>query len=1260
MTRQRFFFGFTLFFAFAPLGRSMEVLSQITDNHPIIANGENAKLLIPDKEVIGFLPTPDGTVYITKRGLQIYQTGSVCGFKDWEGSAPLSSQKRFMGMILDGTKTVESRLVEKTPSLFHFFRGDPSTWQTHVPGFKLAEYHLSNGSVIYLQPSSSHVKISYSGKETLILDWGGPLTLETTKKGTRLTLPNHNKGLHAFSDSPSTIFELTPDRKLKIRNDQATIETSTTIVISWGSFFGGSGGTAAPMDERASTTGTKIIALSNGDVMMAGKVYGDSLPTTSSGWSETYLGSGDIFVTKISPDAGEIVFSTYLGGSWLDECHDLTVDEEGDVFLVGRTKSSDYPISPGSYDTEFSGSSFSHGWEGFITKLSGETGDLLISTFSNLDEVRAIDLDRDGNMICVGNRGNPDVNIHVLTLSSDGNTALMQRQFGGTEEDRAADLAVDEDGRIWVTGFTRSPDFPFAGNGIGAVHAGNWDVFLTCLSSNGETLIQSLVFGGGSEDIAYELQLKNNREPCIVGYTCSYDYGTTPGCYDDSYNGKSDGFVSQFDQDGNLIFSTFLGGTNYDFITSFQIDSMGQYVLCGTSSTPDLFIPTLWNGGSHDAFVATLTSGGEHLPYATYLGGDGFDLGMDVTLWNGHVILIGSTNSGNFPITEGNWGQLIQGASSAFLSYFSSDLTILQHSRVSGSSLGFSEGKAMTLDSQGNPILLGRTQSLDFPVTQGALTHLGGIRNDVTVTKWNKDGSQLLFSCMIGGWDDDVGTAIELDSNDAIVISGQTLSPDFPISGGGFGQNHPNGHWDGWVMKLTPQADALIFSNYFGGANDDEIEALHVGANGSIYVAGSTKSKDFPLTEANLSGFLSSSIDAFLAVISQDGTETLFSTYLGGSNWDTAQTITTDSNGRIYVAGHTLSSDFPGTNPSVYDSSWNGDRDVFLATIDLNPLNLISTFIGGSGPDLLYDLEIDPISLNPILVGCTQSSDFPTSVDAFSPHLQGQKDGFICKVSSDLSSLMSSTFLGGEGHECIFNIKSSASGNVYVVGQTSSSSFPLSPDAFQNEIGGLTDGFYSILNSGLTTQIYGTFVGGTFHDVIYAMDWDPISGRVFVLGWTESPLIPEIQNGLYPNLTGRRAMFLLKMESTTSFRVFPSAVAQGLRPTQLEILSASPLALDPEWVLDPINTFSGSPLDLPIQFHSGNLLARMNNLTQSVPVLVHAYNNFDLNSDGKNSIKDLYYLLPSWTGPLMQDPNNDRHVDIRDFLYISIIDRVPE
>ena len=235
----------------------------------------------------------------------------------------------------------------------------------------------------------------------------------------------------------------------------------------------------------------------------------------------------------------------------------------------------------------------------------------------------------------------------------------------------------------------------------------------------------------------------------------------------------------------------------------------------------------------------------------------------------------------------------------------------------------------IAVDSQGNAYIAGYTESYDFPLKNPIQANFGGGYFDAFIAKISASGTELIYSTYLGGNSDESAYGIAVDSQGNAYVAGETWSTDFPLKNP-IQANYGGGRWDAFIAKLSPSGTELIYSTYLGGNSDDYAYGIAVDSQGNAYVAGETWSTDFPLKNP-IQAYSGGYDDAFIAKISASGTELIYSTYLGGNSNDQANDIAVDSQGNAYVAGVTLSSDFPLKNP--IRANYNGSTDAFIAKI---------------------------------------------------------------------------------------------------------------------------------------------------------------------------------------------------------------------------------------------------------------------------------------------------------------------------------------
>ena len=436
--------------------------------------------------------------------------------------------------------------------------------------------------------------------------------------------------------------------------------------------------------------------------------------------------------------------------------------------------------------------------------------------------------------------------------------------------------------------------------------------------------------------------------------------------------------------------------------------------------------------------------------------------------------------------------------------------------------------RAIAVDRLGNAYVTGQSSAY-FPTTSGAADPTNNGFNDVVVTKFNPIGRILLYSTYIGGSQSDTGKGIAVDAAGAAYVTGGTDSPDFPTSPGAFDTTRAAN--DAFVFKLNPSGSGIDYSTYLGGRfSESTLEAtrIAVDSTGSAYVTGETGSPDFPTTPGAFDTTYNGDNEVFVTRLNPSGTALIYSTFLGGSSWDSSAGIALDTAGNVYVVGITGSPNFPVT-PLAFDRILDGTRDGFLAKLDGAGSLVYATFLGGSVLETARSVAVDSAG-NAYVVGDTSSPDFPTTAGVHDTSLNGQVyDGFVSKLNPQGSALLYSTFLGGSGVDRVNGVALDADDNAYLIGDTESADFPTARPLQAAYGGGFTDAFVAKMNQGGSALIYSTYVGGTFTDEGRAIAVDA-SRNAYAAGTTASSNFPTTLGSFDTHYNGGFDGFVMKIE----------------------------------------------------------------------------------------------------------------------------------
>ena len=443
------------------------------------------------------------------------------------------------------------------------------------------------------------------------------------------------------------------------------------------------------------------------------------------------------------------------------------------------------------------------------------------------------------------------------------------------------------------------------------------------------------------------------------------------------------------------------------------------------------------------------------LIFSTYLGGSESDNALDLLLEpDGNILLTGDSYSTDFPTTEGVYDNDNNGDRDIFIFRMSPDGSEMLCSTLIGGG-GQDVAHGIAIDDDGNIYVAGRTDSVDFPTTAGAYDETHNGENDVVVFKMNGQCTELLYSTFVGGGNYEVGYAgVVVDDSGSAFVAGHTNSLDFPTTPDAYDRSYYAAGWDGFAFKLEPDGSDLAYSSYFGGWDYEGARDIMVDGAGNAYLTGDTTSVDFPTTSGVYDETYNGERDGFVLVFNQDGSDLVFSTFLGGSDNDIPNAILSGEGDTLWLTGTSYSVDYPTTS-DAYDDSNNGERDFFISRLTNDGTELrYSTLIGGGDTDEAYALapEGDVVHVG----GRTGSDDFPVTWDALSLENAGNLDGVVLTLDTALAGeeqLRYSTYLGGAENEAVWSLKLRG-GDLYCTGLSSSTDFPTTAGAFQTEYNG--------------------------------------------------------------------------------------------------------------------------------------------------------------------------------------------------------------
>ncbi|MCH7499689.1 MAG: SBBP repeat-containing protein, partial [Nitrospinae bacterium] len=601
---------------------------------------------------------------------------------------------------------------EKLASISNYFIGnDSSKWRTNVPNYGKVRYQevYPGIDLIYygnqqqlaydfiVQPGADPkaIRLSYDGIDGYHID-SGNLVLETKSgeevvfkapviyqeiDGQRVNVP----GNFIFLDDQQVSFYL--------KEYDPSLPLIIDPVLEFSTYLGGS------QSESLFSVSPKIAVDSNQNIYLIGNTLSSDFPLASPLQSSFDSKFGDIFVSKLSSDGSQLIYSTFLGSFGTEFGGDITVDSQGNAYITGSTLSSSFPTTPNAI------SSTVNGRPAFVSKLNSTGSVLLYST--------------------------------LIPMSGDASRTGQA-------------IAVDDFGKAYITGRTVATDLPTTPNAAqpnkAAGSALNFDAFLVTLSSDGSSILYATYLGGDENDQAFGVTVDNNGNAYVTGQTASGNFPTSSGSFQSNFGGgNNDGFITKINTlattgADSLVYSTYIGGTGDDRAFGIAIDTLGNsYVAGGTTSInfpniPGLIRPSPSPNNFSDAFIAKLSPNGSQLIYSTFIGGGSPDAARDIALDNqGNAYITGDGGLSNeFPIVDPIF-PFSSSVGSGFITKIDQTASMVLFSTFISDG-GINQAGDIALDSQGNIYIVGFAGD-NFPVTSNVVQPIFGGVVDIFVMK---------------------------------------------------------------------------------------------------------------------------------------------------------------------------------------------------------------------------------------------------------------------------------------------------------------------------------------------------------------------------------------------------------------------------------------------------------------------------------------------------------------------------------------------
>ncbi|MEZ0388499.1 MAG: SBBP repeat-containing protein [Verrucomicrobium sp.] len=457
-------------------------------------------------------------------------------------------------------------------------------------------------------------------------------------------------------------------------------------------------------------------------------------------------------------------------------------------------------------------------------------------------------------------------------------------------------------------------------------------------------LAYSTYLGGAARwDQARDICVDAAGNAYVTGGTTSVDFPTTPGAFDRSYNqggkdigsgGHCDVFVSKFDPGGKLLWSTYLGGPNYDRGYGIKVDAAGFVYVCGRAGpefpvTTGAFQPT-FRGidagiyGQNNGFVARLKPDGSALVWASYVGTGSlcrdFDLDAQGNVFT-HLACESAPRAGEPELPTAWFAHTFQstrpgGRDNGVIKIAADGASVLWATWLGGSDDEQKEA-CVRVDAEGRPCLLFWTKSADIATTPGAYDRKYHGGQDAYLVKVNADGRSLQWATYFGGPGDSGGCSthnLALDSAGNAVISQDTTVDDLPVTTGALQTKFGGGKTDALVARFDAMGN-LVASTLLGGLREEGFDGISVDRAGRVYVTGQSNSDDFPCTADAFQSAPGGDNDAVLVLLHPDLSRLIYSTRLGGAKWDYGRAGCLGANGDLYITGSSAGAGWPTRNP---------------------------------------------------------------------------------------------------------------------------------------------------------------------------------------------------------------------------------------------------------------------------------------------------------------------------------------------------------
>lgn len=656
---------------------------------------------------------PGYTLFLTEKEavLSIRETR-----KSANENAPNSSSNVLRMKLAGASTTTHLRGEQQQAGKSHYFLGkDPKQWRSGIPHYTRVRheavypgidlvYYGAQGSLEYdfiVAPGADpkNVELEFSGQDSLSIDDNGDLLLALGAQPLRYERPVIYQQQGAERVEIAGRYEKRAANRIGFEI-AANYDPSRPLIIDPVLNY------STHLGDTDDETGFSVKVDAQGFTYVAGTTQSSQFPTTAGSAQPGFGGpEDDVFVAKLNPIGTSLVFSTFLGSNVNDRGRGVAVGPDGSVYVVGETRSVEFPTTNGAWQEEYARGER----DGFLSKISPDGSRLVYSTFigsGDQDWANDVVVDSLGQAYITGGTRSSqfpttslaaqtqfggDTDAFVVKVNAAGSGPVFSTFLGGGNVDEGLAITIDSFSTIYVTGFTRSNSFPVSENAFQPEKDSDEDAFVVKIIGQGTALAYSSFFGGNGADFGNDIAVDGFGNAYVAGFTRSNDLFRTPPVFQNEYNGDGDAFVMKVVESPRLQVQrrTYVGTSAEDTANGLVVWEDGSVTITGHTKSADFpvtadAIQSAIGGGDGDAFVTTIDPLFRQVTFSTFLGGDGRDEARDIASdAAGNIYITGVTRSSNFPVTNGAFQQAKSDGDDAFVLKIAETLTVTTVSAAS-------------------------------------------------------------------------------------------------------------------------------------------------------------------------------------------------------------------------------------------------------------------------------------------------------------------------------------------------------------------------------------------------------------------------------------------------------------------------------------------------------------------------------------------------------------------------------------------------